>query len=608
MVNSARKKGAGINRITTRMLLVVTGVVLAAILLSYSLIFLINRAHVRSYVIESLLESAESIARIESGNSAQTWDEEQMAFYEELTGATIMYMDVTVLEVQSEYATGDGLKEVIRFDTTPDSGDGKSIYIWDTLEQYDFNRILDGYTVSGIKAFTFSNEKDIIIAGAPIKDEDGKVTGGVVLVQETTSIDTQMNNLMNIMVITAVMSLVIAAMVSFISGRRLSKPIIQITAGAQRMTDGQYGEMIQNRNTGTELDVLAGTLNTLSWKLSDSFNTLTQEQEKLNLILDALNEGIVAVDWYMNVIHCNHPFLEMLAYCATPEKIDTDGDMGSALFDCMRSRSTLTRKWIGADGRHLMLTASPFYGNGSLIIGAVGIVVDVSESERMEQLRKDYVANISHELRTPLTGIRGMVEPLMDGIFETEAERQGCYGVIYQETLHLEKLIGDMLDMSRLQDGRIVIEKERLVVNEILNFAAQRVLKTAQDAGIEIRRNIPDRDIECIGNEERILQVATIFLDNAMNFTPSGGSIDINVCSRKDDVYISVKDTGCGIEPKDIPYIWERFYKSDKSRMRTPGTGLGLAIAKLVVELMDGEIGVNSTSGNGAEFWFTLKK
>ena len=226
----------------------------------------------------------------------------------------------------------------------------------------------------------------------------------------------------------------------------------------------------------------------------------------------------------------------------------------------------------------------------------------------MEQMRRDYVANVSHELRTPLTGIRGMVEPLIDGVFETEEEKQDCYGVIYKETIRLEKLIREMLDMSKLQDGRLSIELEPVEIMGVIDDAMRRVSATAAEAGISLETEPPENSerLMCIGNEDRVLQALTIFLDNALSFTPSGGTVTVYVRRAGANARVGVRDTGCGIEPKDIPYIWERFYKVDKSRMRTSGTGLGLAIAKLVVELMHGGIGVNSEPGVGADFWLEL--
>ena len=226
----------------------------------------------------------------------------------------------------------------------------------------------------------------------------------------------------------------------------------------------------------------------------------------------------------------------------------------------------------------------------------------------MEQLRRDYVANISHELRTPLTGIRGMIEPLMDGYVDTEEERQSCYGIIQRETVRLEKLVGEMLDMSRLQDGRATVELERLELPGILEAAVRSMSALARDAGVELGVETDGSRLACMGNEDRIEQVLVILLDNAIDFTPRGGCVTVFARDAGKKIVVGVRDTGCGIEPKDLPMIWERFYKADRSRMRTKGTGLGLSIAKLVVELMGGEISVQSEPGRGSEFSFTLNK
>ena len=216
------------------------------------------------------------------------------------------------------------------------------------------------------------------------------------------------------------------------------------------------------------------------------------------------------------------------------------------------------------------------------------------------------MANISHELRTPLTGIRGMVEPLMDGYMDTEEEKMDCYRIIYQETMRLEKLIGEMLDMSRLQAGRAQIELEPMYVEGVLEAACRRMEKRAQESGVRLGLEISGELPEIMGNEDRILQVLIILMDNALSFTQPGGSVTLSARKQGKNVHVSVKDTGAGIDPSDLPYIWERFYKADKSRMRTTGTGLGLAIAKLVVECMGGLITVESELGKGTEFEFSL--
>ena len=196
----------------------------------------------------------------------------------------------------------------------------------------------------------------------------------------------------------------------------------------------------------------------------------------------------------------------------------------------------------------------------------------------------------------------------MDGYIDTEEEKADCYRVIYQETLRLEKLVREMLDMSRLQDGRVTLEMEELELPGIIDAAVRRMKPMADEASVALVADTGGARLRCMGNEDRILQVLIIFIDNALSFTPSGGRVTIYAREEQERVRVGVVDTGVGIEPKDLPFIWERFYKADKSRMRTSGTGLGLAVAKLVVELMGGEIGVNTKVGEGSEFYFTLNK
>ena len=275
---------------------------------------------------------------------------------------------------------------------------------------------------------------------------------------------------------------------------------------------------------------------------------------------------------------------------------------------CMNTGESESMSWQNHTQRALYAGASPLLDEDGEIIGTVCLLRDMSEAMRMEQLRREYVANISHELRTPLTGIRGMVEPLIDGCMDTEEERQESYRIILKETIRLEKLVGDMLDMSRLQDGRIQVELEPMELPGILEAAARSMKGIADEAGVDLRVETDGSRLACLGNEDRIMQVLVILIDNALSFTPRGGNVTVFACDAGTHVAAGVRDTGCGIEPKDLNMIWERFYKADRSRMRTTGTGLGLSIAKLVTRLMGGDISVRSEPGKGAEFTFTLKK
>lgn len=565
--------------------------------------FAIMNNYMRNTKETELLRAAMALSEMESGKEEFAYDEERVEFYEKATDSVVIFFNE---EYSMDYSLSTGVRMNFDYTNLSIDWDVDETIILNSVDRYALASILKGETVADISSLMYPHD-NIIFAGAPIYDSKGSVVAGVMLVQSIEILASQRNVVLRLLLFTAVVAIPIAVYISMRLARRLTRPMIKISEGAQRLAVGDYTERIDQETTD-EIGGIANSLNALSGRLRRTVGNLKRERDMLDLVMNGINEGIIAVDWYMHTVHCNESFLRILEMERMPENIDEKTEYGSILKKCMRSNETEKVFWKDKSGNDLMAVASKLHSEEGIIIGAVCLVNDVSEGVRLEQMRKEYVANVSHELRTPLTGIRGMVEPLIDGVFETEEERLECYNVIYKETIRLEKLIKEMLDMSRLQDGRVVVDLEPIELRQIMYDALRRVEQTANEAGVSLALEADDHHstIGCIGNEDRVLQVLTIFLDNALSFTPQGGHITIYAHKVNHYVKIGVRDTGCGIEPKDMPYIWERFYKVDKSRMRTKGTGLGLAIAKLVVELMNGEIGVNSEAGKGTDFWFRL--
>lgn len=579
-------------------------VAVSIILFASILIFMIMSSYMRNYMQEELMNKAVLIGELESGRKQEETDNDRVSFYEELTQSTVMFFTNEYVLIDNLPSTGSYLTE--EYYVIGKSWEFESLLMTDGVDQYFLASILDGNPMSDIRSFQFV-KGEIIFAGAPIYDENGKVDRGVMLMQPMTVFREQMSMiLMVILAITAV-SIPAAVFISLRFSRNLMRPLIEISEGAKRLADGNYGERIV-QVSDDEIGQIASSLNALSGRLRHTIGNLRRERDMLDMMMNGINEGIIAVDWYMQTVHCNDSFLQMLEMERSPKDVDEASEYGQILKKTMKSNETEKIFWTDPSGNRLRAVASALHSEEGIVIGAVCLVRDVSEAARMEQLQKDYVANVSHELRTPLTGIRGMVEPLIDGVMETEEEKMECYEVIFRETIRLEKLIRDMLDMSKLQDGRLAIELEQIELNSIMYDAFRRVSQRATEHGIELNIETSNANgaLVCIGNEDRVLQALTVFLDNAIGFTPPGGMITIYAMQSVNSMRIGVRDTGCGIEPKDMPHIWERFYKVDKSRMSTKGTGLGLAIAKLLVELMHGEIGVNSELGKGTDFWFTL--
>ena len=574
--------------------------------LSGVLSYVLTTQYVRDSRIDDLARKAEHIA--ESVVHTKTDgrikpSRRQVRTYQTLTEARVFFLE-NGPEKPRLWQYGD-----IQAADDPEENQ-QWVDIMSAIDLQFFTRILGGERLSALQQFEFA-QGVVLFAGAPIWDVDGTVMGGVVLAQPVDQLH-KLSRAIGFMISVVVsISLLLAVLLSTLQTRRLVLPIQRLTRAARRMTDdSDYFERITGL-PNDEIGDLGRAMNSMSARLIDVIKNLRKERDKLELVISGIGEGLIAVDRRGYIVHSNPVFLELMEIDNLDGLWEFEDANIQALKDmlkrCMETGQPEQMNWTSHTGRALYAGASPLTDEGE-ILGTVCLLRDMSESMRMEQLRREYVANISHELRTPLTGIRGMVEPLIDGILDTEEERQDSYRVILRETIRLEKLVGEMLDMSRLQDGRISVELEPLELPGILEAAARGMRQIAVDAGVELAVETDGTPLRCMGNEDRITQVLVILMDNALSFTPSGGTVTVYGRDAGDCVAVGVRDTGCGIEPKDLPMIWERFFKADRSRMRTTGTGLGLSIAKLVVELMGGEIGVKSEPGNGADFTFTLKK
>ena len=590
----------GAKTLLSHITLAVVVIALASVI-SYTL----SSQYIRQTRIRDLAAKAERIA--EGSNEVPEGDivprRRTVRTFEELTDAKVFYL-----------AEDNEIIRMSQYYDEPEHGEGEFhwVEVADSIDREFASRVLAGECVSTVRRFEFA--KDVIIfAGAPIYDDAGEMRGGVILAQPMASVR-NLSRLVRLMLLIVVgISILLAILLAMQQTRMLVKPIQRITRAARRMEDGVYAERIPAL-PDNEIGELGHALNSMSGRLMDVIKNLRKERDKLELVISGIGEGLIAVDTDWHIVHANEAFLELVELDSAADFL-REGD-SDVLFDplkgllerCMTSGESEELEWVNASQRAIHAVATSLKDESGATLGTVCLLRDVSEAQRMEQLRRDYVANISHELRTPLTGIRGMVEPLIDGIMDTEEERQESYRIILKETIRLEKLVGDMLDMSRLQDGRIQVELEPMELPGILEAAARSMKGIADEAGVDLRVETDGSRLACLGNEDRIMQVLVILMDNALSFTPRGGSVTVFAYDAGTHIAAGVRDTGRGIEPKDLNMIWERFYKADRSRMRTTGTGLGLSIAKLVTRLMGGDISVKSEPGKGAEFTFTLKK
>ncbi len=524
---------------------------------------------------------------------------------QKLTDAELIYVDSEMnakfLSVENEF----GLAEEYR---TEADYNVVSMRVIDSLDRELIRRIMDGERVAEVRKMEMLNSS-IVLCGAPVYDfsdrTDSEVTGAVILWRPIADIWSAASQTLLVFAIAGCISVLLSLLVAWWMSNRITKPVLALGNSARRITEGDYSEGTGGEYGSAELNELGYTLDDMRFKLNSVVTSLSNEKSKLEQILRGIGEGIIAVDTQGHVLHHNAAALDLMDIAvAHPQEIFRGNrEMEPLLHKAMTEGGRYKTSWQLLDERQVSANIYPVYDDaGEQTVGAVALLRDISESARLEQMRRDYIANISHELRTPLTGIRGMVEPLIDGVLETEDERQDSYRIIYQETVRLQKLIGDMLDMSRLQDGRQEIPLEELDLGAICLSVCERMQKRAQESGVELLPEAESESLIAMGNEDRIMQVLVILLDNALSFTPQGGHIRVFWRMEGEYAAFGVQDDGRGIDPKDLPFIWERFFKADRSRMRTKGTGLGLSIAKLAVELMGGTIGVESMPEQGSVF------
>lgn len=548
--------------------------------------------------IEELIDKVNIMAGMISGKDDVNYD--TVLQFEDLTDSRILYIDASfvAMRIRDESEPGwggaaNGFEQRRQLSEADRAMAERIILLGDREADQRYVEMLAG---------------QVLFAGAPVRDADGSIIGALLLYRKVNVIRDLVLSMVYIIITSMLTAGLLAMVIAWIMSRHITRPILHLTAESKNLASGRYGKTV-SITQNDEIGELAATLNIMSQKLYQTITELRDEKLKLTQIIAGIGEGIIAVDDQGNIVHHNKALLELLGlpfwdiHSSNPRLMQ----LMQMLTDAVRDGNQQTATWKTADERIIRGVIWPITNPDGINSGAVGLVRDISESERLEQMRRDYVANISHELRTPLTGIRGMVEPLMDGLMETEEERMDCYNIIYQETMRLEKLIGEMLDMSRLQSGKTQIDLEPMDVNGIILGAIRRLKERADTQKVKLIADCKATS-GVMGNEDRIMQVLIILLDNALSFTPEGGTITVTSRDEDGHVIVGVSDTGSGIDPKDLPYIWERFYKADKSRMRsTTGTGLGLSIAKLATELMGGSITASSEPGSGATFEFTLK-
>jgi len=358
-----------------------------------------------------------------------------------------------------------------------------------------------------------------------------------------------------------------------------------------------------------ELGALGHSLNRMSVRIRDLVDGLSQESAQWENILASMVEGVLAVDNEMRVTFCNQSFSRAVdCRFPVPEglpllELIREPDLFEMLKRVLKDGQSVNQRiqLSGPAYRSLEVQAAPLASPTRP--GVIAIVHDITDLERLERVRKDFVANVSHELRTPLTAIRGYAETLLDGALEDQENNRRFLEIIKAHAIRLNNISADLLVLSELESGRPQAEPERISIRSAVESALRTVEAEARVRGVALRSEQLN-EAEVLGDRVRLEQVLVNLLDNAIKFNRPGGDLWVETTRASDSlVRIVIADTGIGIPSEDVPRIFERFYQVDKARSRAVGgTGLGLSIVKHVVERMNGTIQVESMLGKGSKF------
>jgi len=394
---------------------------------------------------------------------------------------------------------------------------------------------------------------------------------------------------------------------------RVSGPLRRMRRLAGRMAEGDFSQRL-GMKAGDEVAALASSFDSLADSLRATLGELQEEQARLRGILASVAEGIIAVD-ADGVITLINPQAAALLRTGDRQGVGssiTEFSLPPRVIEqftqCLRANEACGAEFsLDRPQHHLVLQVAPVPLGGTGRWGAVAVVRDVTETRRLEEMRRRFISDASHEIRTPLTAIGGFAAAIADGTAETDEERTRSAQRIVREVERLNRLVNDLLDLSRIESGAVELDLEEVDLSDLIRGAVEGLESETRERQIEVELDLPRELPHVRADPDRMYQVLINLVSNALRFNRDHGRIAIAARRTDGFVRVEVRDTGPGIPSEEISHIWERFHRADSSRDRKAGgTGLGLAIVRSIVEAHGGKVSAESTVGQGSSFSFTV--
>lgn len=440
----------------------------------------------------------------------------------------------------------------------------------------------------------------------PVVTELGKVKGVFYMTSDLYNVYVTVNESKKILTNATLIALSITVLLGFIIASSITEPIRDVTKKAEKMAKGDFEQLVEVKSDD-EIGQLASMFNYLTLKLKDTLQEMDLEKSKLNTIFNYMAEGVIAIDINGNVIHANPIAVKILNI--DKEDIKFYEENGPNPFKLSRinlnnidymDESTLKGdKTLEKDSQVFKLKYAPFKNEKNDIGGLIIVFQDITKEHKLDNMRKEFVANVSHELKTPITTIKSYTETLMAGGIDEEIENR-FLNVIDNECDRMTRLVRDLLQLSNLDYKKTNWKKVEVSVTELLNSILSKLDFAFKEKEHKLVTKIEDNMENIVIDKDGIEQVILNIISNAIKYTENGGEIEIQAKRSEEFISILIKDNGIGIPLEDQKRIFERFYRVEKGRSRDlGGTGLGLAIARQIIEAHNGEISLTSEFGQG---------
>jgi two-component system phosphate regulon sensor histidine kinase PhoR len=450
---------------------------------------------------------------------------------------------------------------------------------------------------------------DMMYGAVPVRDPSGQATGFARVALSLRAVETDIRRLRQGILLAGLVTACAAGLMALVIAERIARPVRRLTQAAERMAEGDLSTRLEGGRRD-EVGQLTSAFQHMSEQLQDKMSILAEERGRLAAVLGHMADGVLITDAAGRVEMVNPAAERLLGTSEGKSLGKTFGQVVAQyqnieLWKSCRDRGEQQEDTVEISHRNLFVRAiaTPFQEGDQR--GFLVILQDLTHTQRLEAVRRDFIANLSHELRTPLAGLKALVDTLRGGALKDPPAAKRFLKRMDAEVDALTQMVEELLELSRIESGRVPLLLAPTPVAEVLGPPVERLRPQAEGAGLDLTLRLPPGLPRVLADVERAQKVVTNLVHNAVKFTLPGGSIVVAAEAAGAEVIVSVRDTGVGIPAENLPRIFERFYKADRARSGG-GTGLGLAIAKHIVQGHGGRIWVESVEGKGSTFYFSL--